>query len=242
MNHCTHHEGSQQHEVSLCIYKVPIFNHLTEDTMRLLMEYARPTFLHKGELLYRSGEQDNALYIVHKGRILIYQLSQDGKQQLIRILNPGDFTGELTLFSGDAVHEDYAEAALDSHICVLHREDVQALLAQYPSIAIKILEEVSRRLMQTQSHVSKVATVSISRRLIMYLEGLMQKPDGNEEPEELILTLPMSRRELASYLGTSPESISRKFTEFEQEGLIEQVSPKKIRVIDIDGLLMYGDE
>ena len=70
----------------------------------------------------------------------------------------------------------------------------------------------------------------------------MQQSDENQEAEELILTLPMSRRELASYLGTSPESISRKFTEFEQEGLIEQVSPKKIRVIDIDGLLMYGDE
>ena len=233
---------SAHHDLALCIYKVPIFNHLDQATMQLLVKYARPKLLRKGELLYHSGERDNALYIVHKGRLNIYQLSQDGKQQLIRLLKPGDFTGELTLFSKQATHEDFAEAVVDSHICVLHHEDVHQLLSEYPAIAIKLLEEMSRRLMQTQSHVSKVATVSISQRIIMYLEGLIAESLETSEEDAVEINLNMSRRELASYLGTSPESISRKFTELEQVGLIEQITPKKIRVLDLDGLQEYGME
>lgn len=228
--------------IALCIHKVPIFNHLSDETMHLLKQYARPTSLQKGELLYRSGEKNTSLYIVHKGRLNIYHLSQDGKQQLIRILKPGDFTGELTLFNPEAVHENFAEAVIDCQICVLAHEDVRQLLESYPAISIKLLEELSRRLSATQYQVSNMAAVSITQRIVMYLEGLYEAQSEGDTQKNSVVVLPMSRRELASYLGTSPESVSRKFTQLEQAGLIEQRSPRKIHIPEMKALLAYLDD
>src|SRR5699024_11796421 len=63
----------------------------------------------RGETLFHPGDVSSRLYIVHKGRVKIYRLSENGKEQLVRILEPGDFTGELTLFNETTV-DTYAEA------------------------------------------------------------------------------------------------------------------------------------
>lgn len=74
------------------------------------------------------ARKDDALYIVNRGKVRIYRLSNSGKEQLVRILNPGDFTGEWTLFNPDAVHEEYAEATRDTSVCMIQQHDVQEFL------------------------------------------------------------------------------------------------------------------
>jgi len=65
----------------------------------------------------------------------------------------------------------------------------------------------------------------------------MEKGAGNSP----VITLPMAKKDLASYLGTTPETISRKFTELEKQGLIEQLPKRKIKINDLDQLLLYGE-
>ncbi|MGC2938746.1 cyclic nucleotide-binding domain-containing protein, partial [Enterococcus faecalis] len=76
------------------------------------------------ELLFRVGEKDNTLYIISSGRIRIYLLNESGREQTIRILNPGVFTGEVAIFQSDKRHHSYAEAALDTTVCMLHKADL----------------------------------------------------------------------------------------------------------------------
>lgn len=64
------------------------------------------------------------MYIVHEGQVKIYHLSDSGKEQLIRVLSPDDFTGELALFQ-ESEHEYFAEAVVDSNICMIQRNDLQ---------------------------------------------------------------------------------------------------------------------
>lgn len=214
-----------------CISLVPIFNHLEPAQMDEIMSLIRSLKFKRGENLYSPGDPANTLYIVSEGKIKIYRLSESGKEQLIRFLRPGDFTGELALFS-DSVHEAYAEAIEDTSVCNITRSEFNELLLKYPSISLKVLSEFSHRLEQSEKQTTRFATERVETRIALFLIECMDKDSRSQ-----IVELPMSKKDLASYLGTTPESISRKLTEIEEVGLIEQISNKKIKILDLDGLL-----
>jgi len=219
-------------EVKACVTIVPIFNHLEEFQMHEIMKLTKSINFKKGETIYRSGESSDSLYIVARGRVKIYRLSENGKEQILRILNPGDFTGELALFS-ETTHESFAQAIEDTSCCTVKRADMQALLVKYPSIALKLLSEFSNRLDTSETQTTRFATESVETRLALFLSECLdiRNPDN-------IINLPMSKKDLASYLGTTPETISRKLHDFEVSGYIKQLGGRKIEITDADGLLM----
>lgn len=229
---CGHHfDGSRNGRA--CVSLVPIFNHLSEEQMDEVMEVVRSVQFKKGETIYRAEEAADSLYIIHRGQVKIYRLAESGKEQMIRILNPGDFTGEFALFK-QSVHQTYAEALADTQICMIHREDIQHLLTAYPSISLKILSEFSERLENAEKQATTIATEKVDTRIAVFLVECIERTDG----EKADIVLPMSRKDVASYLGTTPETVSRKLTEFEEAGLIKQKGQRNIRILDIDGLLL----
>lgn len=214
-----------------CISIVPIFNHLTKEEMREIVKTTVSVSYPRGNTIYRAGEPSKGLYIVHKGRVKIYRLSESGKEQLIRILEPGDFTGELSLFSA-STHDAYAEAMLATEICMMNRHDFQQFLMKYPQISLQVLTEFSTRLANIEKQAANIAMESVDTRIAMYLADLVEKANRDK------ITLPMSRKNIASYLGTSPETMSRKLTEFEDAGWIHQTSQRNINILDLDALLL----
>lgn len=224
-NHCEHETKK------MCISIVPIFNHLDADEMNEIMKTTNSTSHLRGQTIYNAGESSDLLYIVHKGRVKIYRLSESGKEQLVRILNPGDFTGELSLFS-NSIHDAYAEAMETVELCVMNRDVFQDFLLKYPAIALKVLAEFSKRLAQTETQSANIAMESTETRIAMYLAGQIEEQQNND------ITLAMSRKDLASHLGTSPETVSRKLTEFEASGWIKQTTQKEIKIVDLDSLLL----
>lgn len=226
---CREH-GGLSHDS--CISLVPIFNHLTEDQMEEISSHTHATYYRKGETIYRAGEPSDSLYILSRGKVKIYRISESGKEQIQRILVPGDFTGELALFSED-IHESYAEAMEETNICVVRRADLKELLVKYPTISMKILTEFSRRLGASEKQATSIANEKVETRLAMYIaETLDRHGEGDE------VTLPMLRKDLASHLGTTPETISRKLLELEEAGIILQLPKNRVRVLDLDALLL----
>ncbi|MBM4764397.1 Crp/Fnr family transcriptional regulator [Bacillus sp. B15-48] len=228
---CGHHQsGSDADHSKACVALVPIFNHLEAEQMAEIMETVNPISYKRGEIIYHAGDESDSLYIVNKGKIRIYRLSESGKEQLVRILSPGEFTGELALFK-ETIHESYAEAMIDTSVCLIRRSDLQEFLLKYPSISLKILTEFSNRLEQSEKQTTRFATEKVETRIALFLAECV---DG--EMNEFVL--PMSKKDLASYLGTTPETVSRKLTELEEMGYIKQKPKKTIEILDIDGLLL----
>ncbi|MEH7110331.1 MULTISPECIES: Crp/Fnr family transcriptional regulator [Bacillaceae] len=219
---CGHHS---------CVSLVPIFDHLDCEHMEEIRSLTQSANYQKGEIIFRAGDQADTLYIVNKGKIRIYRLSESGKEQLVRILNPGDFTGELTIFKKD-FHESFGEAVEATDVCMIRQSDFQELLLKFPSISLKILAEFSMRLEQSEKQTTRFATEKVETRLALFLAECISHDQSNE------ITLPMSKKDLASYLGTTPETISRKLAELENQGYIEQKKQKKIKIINLDGLLL----
>ncbi|WP_088008380.1 Crp/Fnr family transcriptional regulator [Indiicoccus explosivorum] len=213
----------------LCVSMVPIFNHLEPDEMREIAGTATSLSLKRGELLYSAGDRADTLYIIHKGRVKIYRLTESGKEQLVRVLEPGDFTGETALFS-DSVHDAFAEAAEQTEICRIQRADLRAFLIKYPQISLKILSEFSSRLERAEEQATSFATEDTETRIALYL--LNQRKIQQSDDVKLTVT----RKDLASLLGTTPETVSRKLGFFEESGWISQESHRKIRILDPDAL------
>ena len=228
--------GKSHHGYEDCIRLVPIFNHLESPDMDKIEKTAQTKNLQKGELLFHAGAQDDALYILHTGKVRIFRLSDSGKEQLIRILNPGDFTGELAVFRPGEVHENYAEAMQDSTVCFIRQADLLGYLTEFPQISLKIISEMTSRLRESEKQTAQVSTESIEARLISFLADCLEQGSGNSPT----LRLPISKKDLASYLGTTPETISRKLAALEQEGLIELLPKNRINIQDLDQLLLYG--
>ena len=150
----------------------------------------------------------------------------------MRILNPGDFTGELALFR-ESIHEAYAEAMSNTDVCMISKNDLQEFLLKYPTISLKFLSELSNRLETLEKQTTRFTTEKVDARLALFLAACMDDGEGSMEIE-----LPMNRKDLASYLGTTPETVSRKLADFENEGYIKQKASRKIEILDLDGLLL----
>lgn len=214
-----------------CISLVPIFNHLDAGQMDEIMQVVQSQSFKKGELVYRAGDTSNVLNIVNKGSLRIYRLSESGKEQIVRVLKPGEFTGELALFN-ETVHEHYAEAMEETSVCQITRDSLQNLLVKYPSISLKVLQELSTRVDQSEQQATRFTTESTEQRLAFYLVDLLG-PDSETD----IVTLPMTKKDLSSYIGTTPETVSRKLKELEEMNLIKRISSSKIKILDEDKLL-----
>ncbi|WP_186579927.1 Crp/Fnr family transcriptional regulator [Aquibacillus kalidii] len=226
---CNHTVGSHKS----CISLVPIFNHLEVEQMDEIMKTVQAASFKKGEIIYQAEDPSDSLYIVNQGKIRIYRLSDSGKEQLVRILNPGDFTGEHALFS-ESMHESYAEAMVDTSVCVIRRLDLQDFLLKYPSISLKILEEFASRLKQSEKQTAQFATEKVETRIALFLAECYDQ----EKSSTGTFILPMSKKDLASYLGTTPETISRKLADLEEQGYIKRKTNKRIEVLNLDGLLL----
>src|SRR5690554_6956437 len=136
---------NDEHLPALCVARVPIFNHLPTAALEVIAGKAAMRTYDRGQFIHRAGDSSDKLFIVHKGKVKVYRLSDSGKEQLVRILNPGDFAGELALFSSTD-HDSYAEAMQASEICTIYQDDVRKLLLEYPDISLHVLAELSRRL------------------------------------------------------------------------------------------------
>ncbi len=215
----------------MCVSKVPIFNHLTADEMATIATCTHYASVNKGESLATAGELLDQLFIVHRGKVKIYRLSPIGKEQIVRILTPGDFFGEYGLFD-DQPQDNYAEALEQTEVCVIRGEDFQRLLEQFPQMALKLLREMSKRLAMSERLIEQLSLHSVEQRLAATLLELAHTTADTGQT----LTLDISKGELSNYLGMSQETLSRTLSSFQQRGWIQLVGRRQMVILNEERL------
>lgn len=219
---CNHHS---------CLQIVPLFQNLDDEQMYAVDAITREKTYTDGQLIYYAGQLSGSLLVVHTGKVKIYRLDAEGEQQVIRILSPGEFTGELSLFSKEPV-QDFAQAIGDCSLCMVNGEAMRSILVTYPLIALKITQELSRRLSQSDATLHSVAKGTAEQRLASYLVGLAQKDQDNT------IHLPVAKGTVASLLAMNQETLSRRLKILEDEGVIELGKGREITILDRDSLEM----
>lgn len=174
------------------------------------------------------------VFCVNSGRIKVYRVGVDGKEQITRISAAGDLLGYKALIS-EQHYEQSAEALDDCIVCFVAKEDFLALLRPESSFYMDLLKTICNENAEMAAKMTQMAQQSVRQRLAISLlmlkdtYGIEQNTQGNIE-------INLTREDLANIVGTATESLIRLLNEFKKESLIE-TQGRKIRVLDAEGLL-----
>jgi CRP/FNR family transcriptional regulator len=223
-----------QHENhAICIEHVPIFASLSHEEKMEIVEIASSRSFKKGETIYRAGDEGGTLFVLYTGRAKLFRLNASGKEQVLRLIESGEFIGELSLFSYLPL-TDNAQALEATTMCVLQGERLKELMAKYPSIAFKVMDELSRRLEKAENRIEDISLSSVTKRIA---GALLELSEGKQE-----ILLPMTKGDLASQLGMTQETLSRKLAALQEEGLIRLKGHRTIIIKDSSELEEISQE
>lgn len=221
----------------LCASKVPIFENLNNEELLEIVNTINHKEYIKGDVIFTEGNIANTLYFVNEGKIKLYKYTKDGKEQILHVLSEGDFFGELDLIK-PSKYGFNAKAIVDSKICTLTKEEMKDIMMRNLEIGIKLLETVGERLAKVENLVQNLATNDVDSRMAYLITDLMEKY-GESTGNNISIKLPLSREEMANYIGVTRETISRKLKKLEDENLIKIIGTKNIVILDEEGLRDY---
>ncbi|MBL1072540.1 Crp/Fnr family transcriptional regulator [Lactobacillus kitasatonis] len=196
----------------LCVRLVPLFNTLSQENQIEIEDLVRKKIYQKGELVVDPSSDDN-LIIVAYGGAKLYNLDENGHENITQILHTGDYAGEDWLF-GKKNSNTYVEAIENSKICLLNRKDFLNLLEDQPMLSIKLIEQSMTKMQSMQKQIDLLSLPKIEDRLSEYLQEYAVKVGKKT------FNLPLKMKDLALYLGTTPETLSRKFALLEKQGVL----------------------
>jgi CRP-like cAMP-binding protein len=176
-----------------------------------------------GKIFYMPEESGEVLFLLKKGRVQLYRLSSEGKKIVVATLGPGAIFGEMSLV-GQGMYNTFAEAADECILCVMSRPDVERLMRERPQVALRIVEVLGKRLIQTERQLEEVAFKSIPVRLASLLLRLADESGSIE-------VVGYTHQDLAEMLGTYRETITQTLNDLRTSGLV-QIERKKIILTD----------
>lgn len=220
--------GRCKHDI--CMHRVPIFSSLNEKEISNIADLINHHEYKKGEMVVNEGDSIDSIIIMNQGSAKAFKYTLDGREQILYIFAEGDFFGEKNLLSNQTT-KFYVEALQDIKTCSLSRSQFQKLLHKYPDIAIKIIDELGKRLARLENSLQSMGVRNVDSRLGSLLLDFEEK-FGVNVSEGTLIQLPLSREGMANYLGVARETVSRKLGQLEQEGVIRSVNNKSILITD----------
>lgn len=218
-------------EQDLCVTRVPIFQGLTRREQIEVAGFARPVVAVKGETVIAPGQSVSRLLVMHAGRLKISHLAPGGQEQILRTAAEGDVVGERTFLTGHRP-EHFAVALEDSRMCVFDHRDLSTLLHDYPDIGMRMLRTLSDRLASVERLLAAVTSADVTARIAAYLLDLpADLRDGVPA-----VRLPLAKKDVAAYLGTTPETLSRSLAALAADGAIELRGRRDVVILDADAL------
>jgi CRP/FNR family transcriptional regulator len=222
------HQERAMIDVARQLAGIPLFAGLTHTQYEALTRTALRRAYRKGERIFSEGDEGTGFYVVLTGRVKISKVSNDGKEQILHLFGPGEPFGEVSVFTGQGFPAD-ATAAVTSSLLFFPRQAFVAQIRNDPTLALNMLAQLSLRLRHFAGLIEDLSLKEVPGRLAKYLLYLSDRSEGGG------VELDVSKGQLASLLGTIPETLSRILAKFNRQGLIHSRGAK-IQLCDRQGL------
>lgn len=219
--HCQH---------KICAGRVPIFSSLDVEELNKVVNLILRRQYGKGEMIILEGSGLESLIIINQGRVKVFRDTQEGREQILYIFSEGDFFGEKNLFRSRLATYN-VETLETTSLCTIRKDDFQQLLREYPEICIKIMDELCSRLDRLENAIENMGARNVEARVSAVLLEFAQKY-GKAHSDGLLIELPLSREGIASYIGLTRETVSRKMNHLQAEGIIEMMGNKRVILRD----------
>lgn len=195
-----------------------------------VVKHRRP--MSRGECLYHAGAPFRSVYVVRTGSIKTYTIDEEGREQITGFRMPGELIG-LDAVATD-VHGSTAEALESASVCEIPYGQLVELAATVPNLVRQVMRHMSREILNDEEHLNLLGKKGAEERLAALLVGFAGRFQARGYANDSF-NLSMSRADMGSYLGLALETVSRLFTRFQEQGLID-VDRRFVHIHDIQSL------
>lgn len=204
---------------------------LKKDELLKIADCKTSFTIKKGDTIFSEGEQVNGIFCIKDGVCKLSKLSQNGKEQIIKLVTKGELLGQRSMISDEAVNLS-AVALEDMEVCYIPKTDVMGFFDTNNEFSMNVMKNICGDLKESETHTISMAQKTVKERLaetLVYLESTFGK---NEDGS---LHIQLTREELAGMIGTATESCIRLLSDFKKLGLID-LSGKKITILELNKL------
>jgi CRP/FNR family transcriptional regulator len=178
------------------------------------------------EFVFAEGDPATHLYRVETGAVALYKVLCDGRRQVLGFAYPGDFIG----LGAEGEHRINAQAIKPTRLRALPLSSLSRLARHDPQLAFRLYEALARELAATRELMLTTGQRSATERLVAFLLALSRRNARNGQ-DRYVFDLPMTRTDIADFLGLTIETVSRTFTKLRMLGLIELPHSSRVRII-----------
>ncbi len=185
------------------------------------------SYYKKNQGLFLEGSIPRGIYCINKGKVKVFTLGDEGKEQIIQIAGEGEVLGFRSIFSGEP-YKVSATTLEDANICFIHRENFLNMIDTNSALRNALLKELSKELGEQAEFITNMAQKSVRERLAFVL--LILKDVYKDDPINL------SREDLANFVGTATETLIRLLKEFKEDGYID-IATRKLTLLNTQSLI-----
>ncbi|MCP8896180.1 Crp/Fnr family transcriptional regulator [Shinella daejeonensis] len=219
---------------------LPIFHGLDASALDKLLAHASQRSHAKGDTVFQQGEEATHFYVLLRGRLKVQQVTADGQQFIVRVVNPGDLFG-FAMALGRTQYPGTPIAAVDSVTLAWPMGMMNDILQHNPTFAINTMQMIGQRLDAAHDRLREMSTQEVEGRVAHAVIRLAQEA-GVKSGSEIRIDFPISRQDIAEMTGTTLHTVSRIISHWETKGLVK--GGRQLLVIaDLAGLRrLAGDE
>lgn len=212
---------------SEALRSVPLFRGLSPKQLESIHAVAQTQELPKEAVLFREGDTGDSLYLILSGRVRAVLMAEDGREVILAYLGPGEIVGEMALFNPEERRTATVVTAESSKVLILSGHQIMEVLLQNPPIAISLLRTLTQRLRDTSNRIANLIFLDTFSRVGRYLLTLAEREGRRLADGSFVVNRP-PHHEIAEFIGSSRETVSRALKELQHQGLIRVVGKKVI--------------
>ncbi|GAA4350349.1 Crp/Fnr family transcriptional regulator [Angustibacter luteus] len=215
------------------VRSAPLFAALDEQAAASLRESMVEVALGRSETLFDEGERGDKLYVIVEGKIKLGRTSNDGRENLLAILGPGEMFGELSLFD-PGPRTATATSVGDSRLIGLGNDAFEPWLLQHPEVAQTLLRALARRLRRTNETLADLVFTDVPGRVAKALLDLSTR-FGRPADDGILVAHELTQEELAQLVGASRETVNKALADFATRGWL-RLEARAVVLLDIERL------
>ncbi|OGU65285.1 MAG: hypothetical protein A2279_05670 [Stygiobacter sp. RIFOXYA12_FULL_38_9] len=221
---------NEQNITSETISSLPLFSELTSTQSSQIISICKISTYKKNEIIFMEEDPYKGFYILLKGSVKIYKLSFEGKESILHFIKPFESFGDVPLFEGGNYPVN-AQVISDSVLVFIPYKEFMHLIKNNSTICFNMLVGFSKKMRHLTQKVEELSTKEVTNRFARYLLEEIKK-SGTENLPEPFIRINLSKKNIASYIGTITDTLSRLLRKLQKEKTI-RVSGKSIFVLDL---------
>jgi CRP/FNR family transcriptional regulator len=204
-----------------------VFNDLSTESLDEISQLKSCVFYKKGQTILQEGARPQGVYCIHRGKVKLYKLGTEGKEQIVRFATDGDLIGYRSILSDETISASI-EALDDTHCCYIPKSSFFKVIQENPKFSLNVLKLSCHELGEAGKMITSLAQKNVKERLA---EIFLILCATFGEDEDGFIDIKLTREDMANMVGTATESAIRLISSLKNEGLID-TKGRKIKILD----------